>query len=242
MIRTIYFFILCFFALGAVGFFLINREKSVPEARENWKKFIVYFGIIHALFLSIVIDPLVFHWLAAVIIIVGIFELFTLHKNAGYLKKRFFLFSLFLYVLVAYGFCLFSNSGKEKILFAFLVLSIFDSFSQIAGQLWGRRKIFPKISPNKTVEGIIGGAVVALGSSLLFEELIDGTVIQKSLVTMAIVLFAFLGDMLTSLYKRTYHVKDFSHLIPGHGGFLDRFDSLIAGGAGITMLEVVMNY
>jgi phosphatidate cytidylyltransferase len=238
MIRTIYFIILGYFFLGAVGFFFINRKKDTPEARESWKKFIVYAGIIHALFFSIVINPLIFHWLAASIVIVGIFELFKVHKDAGYIKKRFFLFSLFLFVVLAFGFYLFSGMGRERILFSFLILSIFDSFSQITGQLWGRRKILPKISPHKTVEGLCGGALAAIFSALLFDDLLAGNAPQTLLIATGIVLFAFLGDMLTSLYKRTYNVKDFSRLIPGHGGFLDRFDSLIAGGAGAALMDL----
>jgi phosphatidate cytidylyltransferase len=238
MIRIIYFLILAYFLLGALGFFFINRRKDVGIARESWKKFIVYALIIHVLFFSIVINPLVFQLLAAVIIVVGIFELFKLHSASGYLRKRFFLLSLLLFVVFSYGFYVFSGYEKEKILFSFLVLSIFDSFSQITGQLWGRRKIFPKISPNKTVEGFVGGALVATGSALLFDELIAIPPLKVLLLAAGIVLFAFLGDMLTSWYKRTYHVKDFSHFIPGHGGFLDRFDSLIAGGAGVMFLEL----
>lgn len=238
MIRIIYFLILAYFLLGAVGFFFINRRKEVRDARESWKKFIVYALIIHVLFFSMVINPLVFHLLTAVIIIAGIFELFKLHSASGYRRKRFFLFSLLLFVVFSYGFFVFSGAEKEKMLFTFLVLSIFDSFSQITGQLWGRRKIFPKISPNKTVEGLIGGALVAAGSALLFDELIASPPFRTLLLAAGIVFFAFLGDMLTSMYKRTYQVKDFSHIIPGHGGFLDRFDSLIAGGAGIVFMEL----
>ena len=57
-----------------------------------------------------------------------------------------------------------------------------------------------------------------------------------------VVVFAFAGDALKSLYKRKYNVKDFSNLIPGHGGMLDRFDSLIAGGAGVTLLGLLMTF
>ncbi|MFN2336827.1 MAG: phosphatidate cytidylyltransferase, partial [Bacteroidales bacterium] len=132
----------------------------------------------------------------------------------------------------------FSVMDQGLILFAFLILCIFDGFSQVTGQLFGKRKLFPKISPNKTVEGFIGGATFALLSGLVFRELIPEIPLPEVLLLAAVVvLFAFAGDTTKSVYKRKYNVKDFSRLIPGHGGFLDRFDSLIAGGAGVALLR-----
>jgi len=130
---------------------------------------------------------------------------------------------------------------KELILFSFLVVSIFDSFSQISGQLWGKRKIMPVVSPGKTLEGLTGGAAVAIFSSVLFKGLLDIRVIYVILISAGIVLFAFTGDSSASFYKRRYGVKDFNDLIPGHGGFLDRFDSLIAGGAWMAFCNYLCN-
>jgi phosphatidate cytidylyltransferase len=123
-----------------------------------------------------------------------------------------------------------------------LILSIFDGFSQITGQLLGRTKLFPKISPNKTVEGLIGGALIALLSALVFKSLIIGTPLKAILLAAVIAVFAFAGDAAKSIYKRKYNVKDFSNLIPGHGGFLDRFDSLIAAGAGVALLGLFLSF
>ena len=119
---------------------------------------------------------------------------------------------------------------KNLILFAFLILSIFDAFSQISGQLWGKSKIAPEISPNKTVGGTVGGAIISIVSALLLKELYEVVWYRVLIMAAGIVVFAFLGDIAASLYKRKFEVKDYSKLIPGHGGFLDRFDSLIAGG------------
>src|SRR5690606_10083203 len=108
--------------------------------------------------------------------------------------------------------------NKNLVLFTFLVLSIFDAFSQISGQLAGRRKLFPAISPGKTVEGLLGGAFTALASALLLKSLVEFSAWKILLVAAGIVLFAFAGDVAASVYKRKYNVKDFSKLLPGHGG------------------------
>ncbi|MGD9929341.1 MAG: phosphatidate cytidylyltransferase [Mangrovibacterium sp.] len=231
MIRTIYYIILLYFLSGGVGFYFINRKKDLQTAWESYRKFIVYFLIINIVFFSIIIDPVVFRHLAAGIICMGSFELFRLFRLGGYKQKSFFVFSLFVFILLSSGFILFSGLKKELILFSFLILSIFDSFSQITGQLWGKTKLFSNISPEKTVGGFVGGAAVAAGSSLFLSGLYEGDALQSLFMSIGVVVFAFSGDLAASLYKRKYNVKDFSNLIPGHGGFLDRFDSLIAGGA-----------
>jgi len=231
MIWNIYLIILIYFLLGSVAFYFINRRKSAVEAHKSWTKFITYFFIIHILFFAMVFNPLYFRILAITIISVGAFELFRVFRQSDFTKKLFFLLSFFLFLVFSLGFYLFSGIEKENILYAFLVLSIFDSFSQITGQLWGKRKLFPGISPNKTAEGFAGGALVALLSSVWLKKLIETSSFQAMIIAGGIVVFAFLGDLLASYFKRKYLVKDFSNLIPGHGGFLDRFDSLIAGGA-----------
>ncbi len=241
MIWNIYLIILIYFILGITGFYFINRRKSADEARKSWTKFIVYFFIIHILYFSIVFNTMYFRFLAVVIIAAGALELFRIYRKSGYNKKLFFLSSFILFLMFSLGFYLFSGTEKQNILYAFLVLSIFDSFSQITGQLWGKNKLFPSISPNKTVEGVAGGVIVALLSSLLLKNLLETTSFNAMVIAGGIVAFAFLGDMLASYYKRKYEVKDFSNLIPGHGGFLDRFDSLIAGGAYFTIHLYLFN-
>lgn len=220
---------------------MINRKATPEAARNRWVKYITYCVIIHIIFFSIVFNPVVFRYLAVIILLMGLYELITLYRNSNYSYKRFFLLSLLIYFIFSTGFFLFGSLEKELILFCFLVVSIFDSFSQISGQLWGKRKIMPAVSPGKTLEGLTGGAAVAILSSVLFKGLLDIPVIFVILISAGIVLFAFSGDSSASLYKRRYGVKDFNDLIPGHGGFLDRFDSFIAGGAWMAFCHYLCN-
>lgn len=242
MIKTIYFIILAYFVLGGIGFYLINRKKDPVVARESYTKFIAYFFIINILFFSITINPVAFHYIALVIGLVGVYELFKLFRLRNRAHKPFFLASLAVYFLLMIGFFLFSHLPKELILYAFLVLSIFDAFSQISGQLFGKTKILPRVSPNKTLGGVVGGALFAIASSFVLNSLYQGTLVNAVVLAVGIVVFAFLGDIAASFYKRRFEVKDYSKLIPGHGGFLDRFDSLIAGGAWVAFSVYLLNF
>ncbi|GAF04473.1 phosphatidate cytidylyltransferase [Saccharicrinis fermentans] len=211
-------------------------------ARKSYVKFASYFVIIHILFFSIVVNTLYFRYLSFVIVGVGFFELLYVF----YVNQRkyilFYLFSCLIYCVLALGMFFFSVLSKEIILFAFLILSIFDSFSQITGQIWGKTKPFPAISPNKTVGGMVGGGVIAMGSSLLLNNLYSASFFQTILLAFGIVVFALVGDLAASFYKRKFHVKDYNHIIPGHGGFLDRFDSLIVGGAWVGFFFYVFSF
>lgn len=234
MIITIYIFILSYFLLGAIGFYLINRKKEKAVARKSWIKFITYFIIIHVLFFSIVIKPVFFQMLLGIILLFGAFELIRLYRRGGFKQTGFVLISVVIYAILGLGLWHFGTMDKNLVLFAFLILSIFDAFSQISGQLWGKTKIAPKISPNKTIGGTVGGGLFAMASGFFLKGLYDNTWYIIAGLTLGIIVFAFLGDIAASLYKRKFGVKDYSNLIPGHGGFLDRFDSLIAGGAWVT--------
>lgn len=232
---------MAYFFLGAVGFIFINRKKEQSVARNNWVKFLTYFIIINVLFFCIIQGPVFFRSAAIIIIISGCLELSRLYVKSGYIHKQVFYFSLLFFLIISVGFFIFSGMEKELVLYVFLILSIFDSFSQISGQLWGKRKLMPTISPNKTWGGLAGGTLIALISGLLLKNLLYISSIEAIALTVNIILSAFVGDMASSFYKRQYKVKDFSNLIPGHGGFLDRFDSLIASGAWIALLTFIAN-
>ncbi|MDD4226164.1 MAG: phosphatidate cytidylyltransferase [Mariniphaga sp.] len=232
MIRTIYMIILIYFALGGVGFYFINRKKDAATARKSYIKYLVYFAIINILFFSITIQPFIFHFLTIVIILAGFIELSNLFVKSNSQHLSFFIFSIIFFSFFSFHFFYYGMLRKELSLLTFLIISIFDSFSQVSGQLFGHRKILPSISPNKTWEGLAGGAIIAIISAFLLEGLyVEGTIPEHLILTIGTIVFAFAGDILASLFKRKYQQKDFNNLILGHGGFLDRFDSLIAGGA-----------
>ncbi len=109
-----------------------------------------------------------------------------------------------------------------------------DSGAYFSGVFLGRHKLCPKISPNKTVEGFIGGIlagtisslIIAFVFSLIFTEL-RFNYLLVILVGLIISIVSVLGDLSFSLVKRSCNIKDYGSIFPGHGGFLDRFDSVI---------------
>jgi phosphatidate cytidylyltransferase len=111
-------------------------------------------------------------------------------------------------------------------LFLILVAQTSDVLQYMWGKLAGRHKIAPEISPSKTVEGLIGGiaSATALGACLWW--MTPFTIVQAGVMAFLIALTGFLGGLVMSAIKRDHGVKDWSQFIPGHGGMLDRVDSI----------------
>ncbi len=150
-------------------------------------------------------------------------------------------FSIF-YILVGFNALValhdFSAGGEYVYLFAFLGAWITDTFAYFCGMLFGKggkHKLLPEVSPKKTVEGSIGGIVFCTIFMVLFGLLIElinprfsANLLILAIAGVIVSVVAQIGDLSLSLIKRTYGIKDYGKLFPGHGGMLDRFDSVIA--------------
>lgn len=116
----------------------------------------------------------------------------------------------------------------EILLGLMVIIWASDTGAYFAGIRFGKRKLFERISPKKSWEGFIGGAITALCFSLLFAHFFKGLATwQWVSVAIIVVIAGTYGDLVESMFKRTMQIKDSGTSIPGHGGFLDRFDSLI---------------
>lgn len=102
-----------------------------------------------------------------------------------------------------------------------------DTFAYFAGSFWGRHKLCPSISPGKTVEGFVGGLIGTTASVAGLGVLFGFDVRVMAVLGLCICLIATLGDLVESVMKRYTGIKDSGHIIPGHGGIWDRFDSVI---------------
>ena len=131
---------------------------------------------------------------------------------------------LFLYRPDLFG----AQAGPWLILLIFALLWVNDIFAYLTGRLLGKHKLFERISPGKTVEGSLGGLVFTLAGVLLVSHFTGWIPMTEALCLGGIaVVFGTLGDLCESMLKRQAGVKDSGKLIPGHGGVLDRFDSVL---------------
>lgn len=140
----------------------------------------------------------------------------------------------------ALSFCLFAlcwlreqPMGEWRVFMLFLLIWAADVGAYFSGRLLGRHKLAPRISPNKTWEGALGGIALATAAAFLLAYLVAGLaqLSPAALVALAVVtsLASVGGDLFISMHKRTVGLKDSGRLFPGHGGVLDRYDSLLAG-------------
>jgi phosphatidate cytidylyltransferase len=141
-------------------------------------------------------------------------------------------FSTMAILYVGIGFYYFLETREAGLTYVFYSLFIVwatDSGAYFIGRAFGKNKLWPEISPNKTVEGFIGGIVCAVIVAILFGIFtdIDASLIQLMMITVFLSIFGQIGDLVESALKRHYEVKDSGNILPGHGGILDRFDSLL---------------
>jgi phosphatidate cytidylyltransferase len=120
------------------------------------------------------------------------------------------------------------TQGAHAVMYALLIVWVADSGAYFAGRTFGRRKLAPIVSPGKTWAGLFGGLAVCVLLALATSQWRQLPAIPLLAVTVVAGLFSVVGDLTESLCKRYAGVKDSSNLIPGHGGILDRFDSLLA--------------
>ena len=128
------------------------------------------------------------------------------------------------------------NNGRHMILVPFIIAMLSDTGAYFAGRALGRHKLAPVISPNKTIEGVAGGVLAAVVGMLIYSLVLDlafdfnvsyGYAVIYAVLGSAVGVF---GDLCFSVIKRQTGIKDYGNLIPGHGGILDRFDSMMLVG------------
>lgn len=220
------------FIFGAISCWELNRllkEKSLIP----YFQLIIVFAIL-VFSTNIITQENTFLALAILSLLINLYltyQLFTLKPlkeksffkqiiPIGYLISSIALLALTPSVLGSYN---------PTIIFGILiVIWTNDTFAYLVGKNFGKRKLFEKISPKKTIEGFVGGMVFGIASGCIMASFTkEVAILHWIILSIIITVFGTIGDLVASKFKREANIKDSSNLIPGHGGFLDRLDSLL---------------
>lgn len=228
--------IVLFFGFGLVCLAEFNKLIQL--------KSIVPFFIFAALYLGFSYWPILlkpspgFNEALQILLVITIFvqlilikDLFSektipLFSSKRFIITTFYLSSAFVFLIFIANF---NNSFSPLlILGVFILIWVNDTFAFFVGKNFGKQKLFPSVSPKKTVEGFLGGLFFSCVASYFianFTELLDST--SWLIMSIIVSVFGTLGDLIESKFKRQANVKDSGVIMPGHGGLLDRLDSII---------------
>ena len=158
-------------------------------------------------------------------------DLFSLKTIPLFSSKRFIITTFYLSSGFVFLICIanFNQTFTPLLLLgSFILVWVNDSFAYLVGKNFGKQKLFPRISPKKTVEGFLGGLFFACVASYFIANFTNTLSFTNWLILSIIVsVFGTLGDLIESKFKRQANVKDSGVIMPGHGGLLDRLDSII---------------
>lgn len=178
------------------------------------------------------------------ILIYGAFRVITKYPKFTYKNIKTTIFGfLYCYMFLSSLYLLRSEEGGLKwILFILLVSILGDVGAYLIGRKIGKTKIAPVLSPGKSLEGLVGGLLLATLGGVIFSSIFMDLIIPISAtISIAIVLIGLMGDLFESHLKREVKIKDSGTSLPGHGGFLDRFDAIIFISGFIYLLLEVTN-
>ena len=154
-------------------------------------------------------------------------------------KYKIFIFTYLSISFIALFYIDFEEEYYSKFNLMIIIIVSFDIFSYLVGSFTGKIKLSRFISPNKTLEGLLGGFFMSIIISIIFSYFFNIIIDLNLLIfIILIIISAFLGDMVESIFKRLNFIKNSSNYIPGHGGFFDRFDSFVLS---IFVYSIIIN-
>lgn len=218
-------FIVMTYLLASVGLFEMTRMYDQQKA--------VLYLVLSLPFLWLLIYPFnLFTSTLKIMLLFAIilFVLSVLFKNKFTFQDGSYLFMATFYLGIAFYFLIeLRLLGLNYFLFVLFLIWATDTGAYFVGKGLGKRKLWPEISPNKTIAGALGGIVIAITVAIIFQVLYPFDLSYSMIIILALVISVFgqMGDLVASAMKRQYEIKDFGKLFPGHGGVLDRLDSLL---------------
>jgi len=225
------------FAVGALAFWWASHDVSAAVKRARWIKFATYIVIVHAVLAAAVAGRAAIAGVMIAVAAAGVVEIVALCRQVS---RHLSWWIPFVFLTIAAAAIAFGLTAPPLLVaYLYLVVAAFDGFSQAGGQLAGRRRLAPTVSPGKTVEGFMIGAAGAIVCALLLRTAVSITIASAVLLAMMASFAGVAGDLAASWAKRRAGIKDYGTLLPGHGGVLDRFDSFLAVAAVMFVLRSV---
>lgn len=215
---------------------VISVKKENPMSLLSYLAAIIMYAIMY-----IVVDDLTVIAVMVILVTVGTLVISVFYRKYSFNDAALAVYG-FIYTCVFFALILLINDMKNGNWYIFAIFTtswIVDTFAYYAGRFYGKRKLIPEVSPKKTVEGAIGGlaggalATFILGIILYFT--VPGIIHPIHFLIFGLLGSAMsqIGDLMASAVKRDCGVKDYPKLIPGHGGILDRFDSVLLAGVSL---------
>lgn len=215
--------------VGLMGLYeLMKPEKNIP----NYMKFLSCFITLYLILYNY--KYLYFEEVYPMSVIITIFFVYSLSLiiNKNFKKYNFketitLIFDVFLIGILFNYFIRVRLLGEKIVIYCFLISIITDTFAYLGGSIFGKHKLIPNVSPNKTIEGSISGSVMGTILATVYYALVIGNnnLLEITFLSFGLTILSQIGDLFFSSIKRYYQIKDYSNLIPGHGGVLDRLDS-----------------
>ena len=192
-------------------------------------------------------EILLIFMIAMFVYLIYLFALSVFSHGKLVLEDVFATYATVFYILVSFGALVMLRDRDFGLYLVILTLYgpwISDVFAYFCGRLFGRHKLIPDVSPKKTVEGAIGGVVFCALAAMLYGfilktfigEITSVSYLSLALIGVVIAVISQTGDLIMSHIKRKYGIKDYGFILPGHGGILDRFDSVL----GVVPLVVIL--
>lgn len=229
--------------LSVIGYYeIINlkeRERKIPL-------FIKLLGLVT--YLMIVLDNvvnsnifLIDYRVLAIDVFVLMLPIIFYNRKKYNVNDALYLIGSSIFLGITFNFLMiFRNIDINYLIYILLITIMTDTFAHFFGTKIGKYKLCPSVSPNKTIEGAVGGAIMGTFiSSVFYLTVFGGKALIVVLISLMLSIVAQCGDLVFSAIKREYDVKDFGKIMPGHGGVLDRFDSLLFS---ILIFSIVVSY
>ena len=183
-------------------------------------------------------DFIIYYFFVFFLILVYLLIVSVLTSSKTSITENTAAFGICIYVIFGFSSIIIMRDMENGIYLYLLPIVgpwICDIFALICGKMFGKHKLIPSISPHKTVEGSIGGIVFCVIFSIIYNSILVNVFHIQTLGTLFFVICGVIiaaisqfGDLIASVIKRKYNFKDYGYILPGHGGILDRFDSVIS--------------